>query len=306
MEVKEGTDGSKVAGMLDFGPAEQADKDAATQGNEEQQNTQETTEGQPETEQVVEGNEEQKENTDGKEGDTNSDTVIGAPIEVEGRKYKDVNELVTAHVQSSNEGRRLARLAEEKDAMLQELQAKVLELEGKELEQKFPGEMSEDQLELLPQHKQTEYIIAKNRWADQQATLKTQREQGLKKHEEYQKNLKETIDNNDREMASHQDEFPGYKDLKPTMDKIRELTPCLSNRPETPYLTFWIAYGLNAFNKAKATAGKTQQVNDAAKNASLSTVRQAGGEGKGKAPGKADAGESSIVKAWRDRNGAGI
>lgn len=320
MANKEGQTG----GVFEFGGAEQATKDAAATGEQETETTQESTEttvtdegtntnatehteesGQTEQTEVPEG-------TEVKEGQQQQ-TVQESPFEVDGRTFATRDELITAYKNSSSEGKRLDALVKERERMLAEREQKVLELEEKFAEQPFPGLLSTDkeqeaaQLDMLSTAKQTEYILAKREWEATQRAAKEQRVQQKAALEESTKSVRKVIENNEREMTTKVAEYPGFAELKPTREKIIELTPCIANRPETPYLSFWIAYGLDAFNKAEAAKKKGIEGKDAARQVAKSAQQQVGGGGAGKPTNaSATSSESAIVRAYKERNGAGI
>jgi hypothetical protein len=194
-----------------------------------------------------------------------------------------------------------------------ELNKKLLELEDKMGEAPFPGLLSADkeqeaaQLEMLPTHKQTEYILAKRDWEQKQAGLKTEREQRKAQLTESEKHMQEVIAESEKGMIAEPARYPGYESLKPTMAKIIELTPSIANRPETPYLSFWIAYGLNAFSKEQAVGNKTKETVNKKTQAAKSAHEQIGKSGVGKTSvAPANGSGSSIVNAWKDRNGTGL
>ena len=233
-------------------------------------------------------------------------------FEINGRTFASKDELVTAYKNSSSEGIRLAKQHEEDWHQLNELSAKLLELEDAQQAMAFPELLSTDkdqeeaQLEMLPQHKQTEYILNKREWEKKQLGLKEANAQKRKQLETNKAEVKALIERNDQDMASKPEEFPSYKELKPTMAKIVELTPALANRPETPYISFWIAYGLNAFNKAKATKAEVNKTATATKDKAAAAQTQVGKSGIGKSGTATASGGSSIAQAWKDRNGSVI
>ena len=294
-------------GMFDgFGASPEAEKDAATvEDTGAGAGEETTTQAQPENT-GTEGTETQAQ-------PENTGTEVFA--EVNGRAFTSKDEFVKAYTNSSAEGIRLDRLNAEKDLLLAEKEKRILELEDLTGAQTFPGLLSADkeqeaaQLEMLPQHKQTEYILAKREWEKGQADAKVQREQKRTQTAEAAKRVQNVIADNEKEMMVQSDKYPDYALLKPTMSKVIELSPCIANRPETPYLSFWIAYGLNAFSRAQAERAKTAAGAEAAKLKAQAAQRQAGGiPGSGKAPNAkpADGSGSSIVSSWRDRNGAGL
>ena len=306
----------KTGGVFEFGSAPEAEKDASTQETPDTNtpNAEETSQAQTETQPETTGNETQEQVVD-EQGNPVTETAkepVKETFEINGRTFTSKDELVTAYKNSSSEGIRLAKANEEFQHKMNEMHAQLLEMEEAQTSAPFPGLLSTDkaqeeaQLEMLPQHKQTEYILSKREWEQKQTGLKEANAQSRKQIKESSKHVKELIARNDQDMAGKPAEFPGYKDLKPTMDKIVELTPLLANRPETPYLSFWIAYGLNAFNKENATKTVAAQTVDANKVKVASAQTQIGKGGNGKPVNATASGGSSIAQAWKDRNGSVI
>ena len=305
----------KTGGVFEFGPAPEAEKDVSTQETPDTNtpNAEETSQAQTETQPETTG-EEIKEPILDEQG--NPVEPVKEPVketfEINGRTFASKDELVTAYKNSSSEGVRLAKANEEAQHKMNEMSAKLLELQEAQTSAPFPGLLSTDpaqeeaQLEMLPQYKQTEYLLNKREWEQKQNGLKEANAQTRKQIEESNKHVKELIARNDQDMAGKPAEFPGYKELKPTMDKIVELTPVLANRPETPYLSFWIAYGLNAFNKEGATKTVAEKTAAETKVKVASAQTQIGKGGTGKPVNATASGESSIVSAWKDRNGSVI
>jgi len=313
MDTKTGTE--KVGGVFDFGAAPEAEKDAATVAPEETTESTETvTEPVVGTDNTTADTTEQTDNpTDQQDTEGKTDTTVVAekPFEVNGRTFASKDELATAYSNSSAEGIRLHKLVETKDLQVQELNKKLLELEDKLGDAPFPGLLSTDkdqeaaQLEMLPQARQMEYILNKKEWEKTQAASKQAREQQRAQFTEGEKRIKEAIEASEKEIMSQPEKYPGYEKLKPTMAKIIELTPSIANRPETPYLSFWIAYGLNAFGKETAVTSKTKEAAVKATEKAKSAHAQIGGSVAGKTTAPSGA-KSSIVDAWKTRNGAGI
>lgn len=319
-------------GMFEFAGAEQASKDAASVDSTEQEET-----GTPETG-ADEAQAQQERSHDtaetGETGETDGDadpnqdpqaeegkkdqTQQGAQkeetFEIDGRTFASKAELITAYKNSSAEGKRLAALEKERAVQLADLEKKVLDLEEKLEDQPFPGLLSPDeaqeaaQLEMLPQHRQTEYILNKKDWEKQRAAAKAQREQKKAQLEEASKRTKQLIEEHEQGMAQNKEKYPMFEELKPTRDKIVELTPAIANRPETPFLSYWIAYGLEAFNRAQAAAKKIADAKENAKvTARSAQVQQGeGGDGKPTSATKTGAGQSSIVSSYRERTGGGL
>lgn len=313
MDKTTGTE--KVGGVFDFGPAPEADKDAAAvdaeAGTQETADTSNATQDTTQTTNDTTPDQPENQTVDGTEEKTDAAVVADKPFEVNGRTFASKDELATAYRNSSAEGIRLNKVVETKELQLQELNKKLLELEDKLGDAPFPGLLSTDkdqeaaQLEMLPQAKQMEYILNKKEWEKTQAATKQAREQQRTQMVEGEKRVKEAIKQSEQEMIEQPEKYPGYSKLKPTMDKIIELTPSIANRPETPYLSFWIAYGLNAFGKENAAASKTKDATAKATETAKSAHAQIGKSGTGKqatTTGEA----SSIVGAWRNRNGVGL
>lgn len=310
MDIKTGTEtkqsSEKTGGVFEFGAASEAEKDSTkvetpeTSENTENKDTASsnstdsnaTSENQEGTEEHVEGEEQ---------------VVTEKPFEVDGRTFTTRDELITAYKNSSAEGIRLDRLTKNYQHEVSELTKKLLELEEKQGALPFPGLLSLDpeqeaaQLEMLPNHKQTEYILNKKDWEKQQTVLKEQREQRKAQLVTSDTGVKEAIETSEKEMTSQTDKYPGFEKLKPTMAKIIELTPSIANRPETPYLSFWIAYGLDAFSKAKAINTKTNETIKAVQDGAKLAHTQIGKSGTGK-PVSATTSNSGIVNSYRERN----
>lgn len=303
----------KTGGVFEFGTAPEAAKDESTQETPDTStsNANETSQVQTETSPETTGNETQEITVD-EQGNPVEATKepVKETFEINGRTFASKDELVTAYKNSSSEGIRLAKANEEAQHKMNEMSARLLEMEEAQTSAPFPELLSADkaqeeaQLEMLPQHKQTEYILKKREWEQKQVGLKEANAQARKQVEESSKHVKDLIARNDQDMAGKPAEFPGYKDLKPTMDKIVELTPALANRPETPYLSFWIAYGLNAFNKENATKAVAAQTVTDNKVKVASAQTQIGKGGNGKPVNATASGGSSITQAWKDRNGS--
>lgn len=304
----------KTGGVFDFGPAPEAAKDAATVEGTTDQATEQTTQEEQTTKQpegTTETTEDNLSNVNtSAEGAQEQTTETEQSFEVDGRTFTSRDELVTAYRNSSSEGIRLAKLTKEFENKLAEREAMILELEAKQVEQPFPGLLSTDkdqeeaQLSMLPQHKQTEYILAKREWEKEQATKKADFTQKQQQVEATKQHIKEIIEQNSEDMASKPQEYPMFKELGPTMQKVVALTPSIANRPETPYLSYWIAYGLSAFNKEKAQKTETQKATEAAKTTAKSAQAQIGKSGIGKQSASSTSGTtSSIAQAYRQRNG---
>jgi hypothetical protein len=321
MDIKQ-PGNTQTGGVFDFGAAPEAAKDAATV--ETETTTQEgTTEDTTVTSNANDTTQETQtqetpatETTDGSEQETDpqktQQTVTETPFEIDGRTFASKAELVTAYKNSSTEGVRLSKLTKEYELKLAEREAKLLEMEAKQFDAPFPGALSADaeqeeaQLAMMPQHRQTEYILAKREWAQKQAQAKQEHAQRLQQSTEQQKHIKEVIEQSTKEMEGKPEEYPNFKELTPTMQKIVELSPALANRPETPYLSFWIAYGLNAYNKERALKTETEKAAATTKEKAKSAQTQLGKSGNGKTTTATPGNSSPIVSAWRDRNGVGL
>lgn len=332
MADKAGDTQGTQGGMFEFAGAEQASKDAAAveqeQGQEErapQQGSDEQTEqgaetgGQEATGAEGEGAqtgdpEQEAQAAEGDPKDVQAKVTKEEPFEVDGRTFASRAELATAYQNSSAEGKRLAALEKERAWQLAERDKQILELEERLEDQPFPGLLSPDeaqeaaQLEMLPQHKQTEYILNKKEWEKQRATTKAQREQRKKQLEDLATQTTQAIEENEQKMSSAKEKYPLFDELKPTRAKIVELTPSIANRPETPYLSYWIAYGLEAFNRAQATAKRAAAGKETAKaKARSAQVQQGeGGDGKPTSAASTGGGASSIVNSYRERTGGGL
>lgn len=329
MAGKAGDTQGTQGGMFEFAGAEQATKDAASAEQEQEtqaQQGQDETTGQGagdagQTDARAEGEgaqtgdpEQEAQGTDGEAEKAQAQGTREETFEIDGRTFASKAELITAYQNSSAEGRRLAALDKERARQLAEREKQILDLEERLEDQPFPGLLSPDeaqeaaQLEMLPQHKQTEYILNKKEWEKQRAAAKVQREQRKKQLEEMETQTRQAIEENEQKMSSSREKYPLFDELKPTRAKIVELTPSIANRPETPYLSYWIAYGLEAFNRAQATAQRAAAGKDAAKaKAKSAQVQQGeGGDGKPTSAASTGGGTSSIVNAYRERTGGGL
>lgn len=308
---------AQTGGVFDFGAAPEAEKDAAAVEAETTTEGTENTNITPNANETTTETQTQEtpatETTDGQETEpqTQQQTVTETPFEIDGRTFASKAELITAYKNSSTEGVRLNKLAKEYEFKLAEREAKLLEMEAKQFDAPFPGILSPDkeqeeaQLSMMPQHKQTEYILAKREWAQKQEQAKQEHAQRLQQSAEQQKHIKEVIEQSTKDMESKPEEYPNFKELTPIMQRIVELSPSIANRPETPYLSYWVAYGLNAYNKERALKAETSKAAAETKEKAKSAQTQLGKSGNGKAtvtPGNS----SSIVSAWRERNGVGL
>lgn len=320
VEASGGTQQGSV-GMFDGLPgAAEATRDAETVETENPESTspdstaQDTTQTQQETTEVEPTEEEETQELDenGQPIDKKQPDVKQESFEINGRTFASKDELITAYKHSSNEGLRLAKQHDEDQHRINELNARLLELEDAQAMAPFPELLSADkaqeeaQLEMLPQHKQTEYILKKREWEQKQQGIKEANAQKRKQLEATKAQIKDIIAKNDAEMASKADEFPMYKELKTTMSKIVELSPVLANRPETPYLSYWIAYGLNAYNKEVAQKAEAKKAVTVTKDKAAAAQTQIGKGGIGKTGTKTGPTGSSIANAWKERNGSVI
>lgn len=235
--------------------------------------------------------------------DTSSEARAEAkPIVISGRTFKDVGELTKAYENSSREGLKLSKVSKELETEIASLKAKLYEMEEK-ADSKFPDEMSEEQLELLPSYKQTEYLLKKKEWEQAKAARDAERGKHKEMLGKEATRVKQAQEENSREMEADAAKYPGFKDLEATRNMVLEETPALARLPEAPYIAWLIAKGLEAVNSKSTSEEQTGKAKQEAKAKATASA------GTAKAPAAKESGsdspddDSEIVKAYRRRTG---
>lgn len=228
------------------------------------------------------------------------------PIIVNGRNFANIDELATAYSNSSAEGIRLASAEKYLKSEIDALKKQIIEYEDKSDSEKFPGEMTDEQLAELQPFQVQKYFYEKDKWEKEHTTRvearKAYREQLKKQDEE----IKLAAIQNESAMEADVKKYPRFSELKPLMGEIVKMTPHIGNRADTPYLSYIIAVGLDALNAQRLGKVKSEEslkkAKKEAENASTATAKP-GNAGK---PANQTKAPSDIVSAYKARMGAGL
>ncbi len=272
---------------------------------------------------VVEGGNEEGEAT--AEGNTNEDGGEPAKPEAKpdtgselttkaGRVFKTPTELLTAYENSSNEGVRLAaeiktiKAAHEAlNGQLQEANKALMELqEYVSTTGTFPGAKTPDEVAAMTEEERYNYYSDKRAWEAKRTEYSNRISNAKKAAEEYAKNVRSIIDRTEREMAADTAAYPGFTDMAELRGEILKNSPHLDNKPDTPYVTYFIAKGLLAGREAAEKARLEAESQQKAKADAEAASRQAGGgapSAGGKPAPKENTGLDRTVAAFKRRRG---
>ena len=230
-----------------------------------------------------------------------------------GRKYKNVDELGNAFNESSKEGIRLSTQYNElksnytsSNDQLTEAQKTILSLQEFVGEGGYPDTKSAEEISEMTEEDKHRYFTGKEKWTDKVETFKTKLKNAKTETEAYNKQLSETIRENETTMTKDTNQFPDFVQLKPLRDKILGETSWLNNRVESPYISYLCAYAL-AEIKAKELATKASDdsrqaaANKAGGEAMQTAVKSGTGVNNNKAPTALDKELGDIVDVYKTR-----
>jgi len=200
-----------------------------------------------------------------------------------GRVFKDPTELLTAYENSSSEGMRLASdikaakaVQDSLNAKLQETNAALVELqEYVSTTGTFPGAKTPD--EVAADEERYNYYSDKRSWENKRSEFTKRITNAKKEAEDYAKSVRTAIEQTESKMAADPQAFPGFSNTADLRKEILANSPHLDNRPDTPYVAYYIARGLMADREGaeKTRLEKESAAKAAAEAEALS--RQAGG-----------------------------
>lgn len=240
---------------------------------------------------------------DGKsEGDDNAGQPgkEGAPAESvavlkakNGREFKTPSELLTTYDASSTEARRLAAEAKTSVLAMDDLSGKLNDANKTILAmqeyignaaympnvpEKYKGMAEKEMLETMTDDEKLDYRLDKREWGKKVETFKTQMAKAREESEAIATRVKSEIERNEAMMSQDKETYPDFTGIKPLRDEILKQSPHLANRPDSPYVAFYMATGIIAL-KEKAESAKLEAQSRASAAAKAEAAAAQGGGG---------------------------
>lgn len=228
----------------------------------------------------------------GKPGEGEGQPAAGEFVAENGRKFKTVEEAGKLYNESSREAKRLAGEAKIKELAVTDLTGKLEEANKTILAmqeyisnaaytpnvpEKYKGMSEKEMLEAMTEDEKLDYRLDKREWGKKVEGFRKQMEAAKGEAEKAATALKTAQERVWARMEATPDEFPGYSELKPTVQRIMEETPALHNMAEGPYIAFFIAMGDSYLTYLKNAAAHTKASKTSAAEQAGAAAAAAGG-----------------------------
>ena len=238
-----------------------------------------------------------------------------------GKTFKDTAELLTTYDNSATEAVRLAgesktmKIAmEDMNGKVQAANATILAMQEyinnaaymPNVPEKYKGMTETEMLGSMTEDEKLDYQLDKREWKKKVDSFKTQMAKAKDESESLAKAVTAEMARVEQAMSKDPVKYPDFAALEPLRAEILKESPHLANRPDAPYVSFYMAHGILALKEKEETARlEAESRNKAAERAKAEAANGGGG-----APPKAndksapkDDGLRGLVKAAKATKG---
>lgn len=239
-----------------------------------------------------------------------------------GKTFKDAAELLATYDASAPEAQRLAsenktmsltltemenQLTEARDSLLKMQEYVLNGNNGPAIPEKYQGKTEEQMLSEMTEPERLDYLLDKREWRKKVDTFKARLESAKTESEAIAARIKSEMSRVEQMMTKETDKYPDFEALGPLREDILKESPHLANRPDTPYLTYYLARGIMADREAKEKL-RLEEESRAAARAKAGGAAASAGAGapapSAKAPAPKDDGLRGLVKAAKALKGS--
>lgn len=270
------------------------------------------------------GKEGAPENEGGQPAEAPEAPAAATPLKAKnGKTFKDAAELLESYDASAPEAKRLADenktfklTMDDISAKLTDANSTILKMEEyiansaytPNVPEKYKGMTETEMLENMTEDEKLDYKLDKREWKRKVESFKTQMANAKAEAESIAKQTKAEIAKAEQVMSQDTASYPDFTDLTPLREEIMRQSPHLANRPDSPYVTYYMAMGILALKERTEASRLEAQSRQAAEGKAKSAAAAAGSGapasgGKSPAPKAKDDGLRGLVKAGKDLKG---
>lgn len=186
-----------------------------------------------------------------------------------GKTFKDAAELLATYNASAPEAKRLDsenktlkltnaemqnQMTELRDSLLKMQEYIMNATHAPVVPEKYQGKTEAEMLAEMTEPEKLDYLLDKREWKKKVDTFKAKLETAKTESEAIATKTKAEIARVEQVMAQDKTKYPDFEALSPLRAEILQESPHLANRPDTPYLTYYIARGIMADMEAREKA----------------------------------------------------
>lgn len=196
------------------------------------------------------------------------------------KTFKDPKDLEVAYVQSSMEGLRLAKVVKDHEALVDQANAKLRDLEdqiavGQELKPLTDAEVAAMTPQQVAQHE-----VRMHEQQRLKKDLDQRKKSEAKQTQEREESRVNLIKTRTMKMESDTVNFPDFGELKPLMNNILDAIPQIAGYERSPDVLYFFAKGYRAHEMQKASKAAAAKSAEDAKAKAAADAAGAGGTGK--------------------------
>jgi hypothetical protein len=178
-----------------------------------------------------------------------------------GKTFKDAAELLATYDASAPEAQRLAgenktltltigglesQLAETRDSLLKMQEYIANSAYSPNVPEKYKGMPETEMLAAMTEDERFEYRLDKREWSKKVEAFKTKMMNAKAESEALAGKIKAEIARVETTMSQDTASYPDFTELAPLRAEILKESPHLANRPDTPYIAYYVARGIMA------------------------------------------------------------
>ena len=216
-----------------------------------------------------------------------------------GKTFKDAAELLTTYDTSATEAVRLAgetkttKIAmEDMNGKVQAANATILAMQEyinnaaymPNVPEKYKGMTESEMISSMTEDEKLDYQLDKREWKKKVDSFKTQMSKAKDESESLAKAVTAEMARVEQAMSKDPVKYPDFAVLEPLRAEILKESPHLANRPDSPYVAFYMAHGILALKEKEETA----RLEADSRNKAAETAKAEAANGGGGAPPKAD------------------
>lgn len=238
-----------------------------------------------------------------------------------GKVFKDAAELLATYDASAPEAQRLAgenknlhltltdvehQLTEARESLLKMQEYVLSSTNSPAVPEKYKGMSEEEMLKQMTEPEKMDYWYDKRELTKRMDAFKAKLENAKTETEAIATKTKAEIAKVEARMTQDKDSYPDFVELAPLRSDILKESPHLANRPDTPYISYYIARGIMADKERQEKARLEAESREKAKTQAAGAAASAGAGAPaqaGKSPAPKDDGLRGLVKAAKSLKG---